>query len=196
MATYGQYNEPEEDDDLGYYPDGVKRTLTDDQIAIFRHSEVYSIVRKRQLLKESEEADLDERSEGEVSAVDDGNTNGAFSERVPAPPRIRKDTNAATTSVNPRTKRKRPAYSDVDDGYEREHPSRRIIRELDDVKVDVEVLDYGGEPSVATDTLEPRSQPAAVLPASKLSSAGPAHAPISGQPAKEGKKIWWPSLEP
>ena len=29
----------EEEDDLGYYPDGVKRTLTDAQIAIFRHTE-------------------------------------------------------------------------------------------------------------------------------------------------------------
>ncbi|KAI1328873.1 hypothetical protein F5Y16DRAFT_136701 [Xylariaceae sp. FL0255] len=36
---YG-YEEEENDDGLGYYSDGVKRTLTDEQIAIFRHSEL------------------------------------------------------------------------------------------------------------------------------------------------------------
>ncbi|KAI1483563.1 hypothetical protein F4774DRAFT_405568 [Daldinia eschscholtzii] len=37
----------EEDDGLGYYPDGVKRTLTDEQIAIFRHSEIESLRRAK-----------------------------------------------------------------------------------------------------------------------------------------------------
>ncbi|KAI1809914.1 hypothetical protein GGS20DRAFT_595374 [Poronia punctata] len=35
----------EEDNDLGYYPDGVKRTLTEEQIAIFRHSELETLRR-------------------------------------------------------------------------------------------------------------------------------------------------------
>ncbi|KAF7594970.1 hypothetical protein BBP40_007778 [Aspergillus hancockii] len=42
-------------DDLGYYPDGVKRTLTDEQIRIFRHSEIHSLLRERQLKEEEEE---------------------------------------------------------------------------------------------------------------------------------------------
>ncbi|KAI1314289.1 hypothetical protein F5Y03DRAFT_7303 [Xylaria venustula] len=37
--------EGEEDDELGYYPDGAKRTLTDEQIAIFRHSELEALRR-------------------------------------------------------------------------------------------------------------------------------------------------------
>ncbi|KAI1205434.1 uncharacterized protein F4807DRAFT_464721 [Annulohypoxylon truncatum] len=41
----GEYYEEEEDDGLGYYSDGVKRTLTDEQIAIFRHSELESLRR-------------------------------------------------------------------------------------------------------------------------------------------------------
>lgn len=40
-----EYYEEEEDDNLGYYPDGVKRTLTDEQIAIFRHSELEALKR-------------------------------------------------------------------------------------------------------------------------------------------------------
>ncbi|KAI0454897.1 hypothetical protein F5B21DRAFT_503922 [Xylaria acuta] len=43
-AGYYDYEE-EEDDGLGYYPDGVKRTLTDEQIAIFRHSELEALRR-------------------------------------------------------------------------------------------------------------------------------------------------------
>jgi len=35
----------EYDDYLGYYPDGTERTLTDEQIAIFRHSEVQKMIR-------------------------------------------------------------------------------------------------------------------------------------------------------
>ncbi|KAI1804716.1 hypothetical protein F4811DRAFT_552584 [Daldinia bambusicola] len=49
---YNQYYEEyeecyEEDDGLGYYPDGVKRTLTDEQIAIFRHSEIEALRRAK-----------------------------------------------------------------------------------------------------------------------------------------------------
>ncbi|KAI2622565.1 hypothetical protein GGR54DRAFT_69737 [Hypoxylon sp. NC1633] len=41
---YEEYYE-DEDDGLGYYPDGVKRTLTDEQIEIFRHSELEALSR-------------------------------------------------------------------------------------------------------------------------------------------------------
>ncbi|KAK1837251.1 hypothetical protein QBC39DRAFT_336572 [Podospora conica] len=48
-----EYDEgDEDDDDLGYYSDGVKRTLTDEQIAIFRHSELEKLRRE----KEAEDA--------------------------------------------------------------------------------------------------------------------------------------------
>ncbi|OHE96662.1 hypothetical protein CORC01_07979 [Colletotrichum orchidophilum] len=38
----------EEEDDLGYYHDGVKRTLTDEQIAMFRHSELETLKRDQE----------------------------------------------------------------------------------------------------------------------------------------------------
>lgn len=37
---------------MGYYDDGVKRTLTDQEIEIFRHSEIQSILRKRRIKEE------------------------------------------------------------------------------------------------------------------------------------------------
>ncbi|KAI0810259.1 hypothetical protein GGR55DRAFT_678855 [Xylaria sp. FL0064] len=52
--TDNYYHEGEEEDDgLGYYPDGVKRTLTDEQIVIFRHSELEALRRaERKTLKQ------------------------------------------------------------------------------------------------------------------------------------------------
>ncbi|KAH0562106.1 hypothetical protein GP486_003198 [Trichoglossum hirsutum] len=53
----------DEDDGLGYYPDGVKRTLTDAQIAIFRWSEVQSLLRaKKRRLGDLEGGDLGKSS--------------------------------------------------------------------------------------------------------------------------------------
>ncbi|KAI1267638.1 hypothetical protein F5Y18DRAFT_424764 [Xylariaceae sp. FL1019] len=55
IPAYGaivEYYEEDEDDGLGYYPDGVKRTLTDDQIAIFRHSELEALRRAEELSKQ------------------------------------------------------------------------------------------------------------------------------------------------
>ncbi|KAI5815427.1 hypothetical protein BZA77DRAFT_75417 [Pyronema omphalodes] len=46
---YYEYYDEEayEDDGLGYYPDGAKRTLTDVQIAIFRNSEVQELLKAK-----------------------------------------------------------------------------------------------------------------------------------------------------
>ncbi|KAK4181693.1 hypothetical protein QBC36DRAFT_39854 [Triangularia setosa] len=62
--------EEEEDDGLGYYPDGVKRTLTDEQIAIFRHSELEALRRGKPPSKPQEiTATLaEDLSEGEISS--------------------------------------------------------------------------------------------------------------------------------
>ncbi|KAJ9152125.1 hypothetical protein NKR23_g2610 [Pleurostoma richardsiae] len=40
---YEYFEEDDDDDGLGYYADGVKRTLTDEQIAMFRHSEMEAL---------------------------------------------------------------------------------------------------------------------------------------------------------
>lgn len=56
---------PEEDlgdDGLGWYSDGVKRTLTDEQIAMFRHTEFEQLIRKRRLQAEGEDEGEDDDS--------------------------------------------------------------------------------------------------------------------------------------
>ncbi|CAG8123289.1 unnamed protein product [Penicillium nalgiovense] len=67
LAVFPQENEETADEDLGYYPDGVKRTLTDEQIRIFRHSEIHALLRERQL--QADEAQYQARMQ---SSPDDG----------------------------------------------------------------------------------------------------------------------------
>ena len=42
----------ENQSDLGYYPDNVKRTLTDQQIQMFRHSEIQRLLSEKRALRE------------------------------------------------------------------------------------------------------------------------------------------------
>ncbi|KAG9201576.1 hypothetical protein G6514_005583 [Epicoccum nigrum] len=65
----------EEDASLGYYEDGTPRTLTDEQIAMFRHSEIQAIIRKRRHLRDngdngSEEGEAVESVVEEVAETD------------------------------------------------------------------------------------------------------------------------------
>lgn len=55
----------DQDDDLGYYPDGTKRTLTDEQIAIFRHSEIQRLL----LTKRREEEAAADRAADRMAVV-------------------------------------------------------------------------------------------------------------------------------
>ena len=54
-AILSQRPPQEADDGLGYYEDGVKRTLTDEQIRMFRHSEIQRLASERRAAKEAEE---------------------------------------------------------------------------------------------------------------------------------------------
>jgi hypothetical protein len=55
-----------EEDGLGYYEDGTKRTLTDEQIAIFRHSEIQALLRAR---RHAAEAKQDKEDSEEQEAL-------------------------------------------------------------------------------------------------------------------------------
>lgn len=45
----------EDDDSFGYYEDGNRRTLTDEQITMFRHSEIQELLRERRLQRDEED---------------------------------------------------------------------------------------------------------------------------------------------
>ncbi|PHH58928.1 hypothetical protein CDD81_4078 [Ophiocordyceps australis] len=67
-SAYTQHDEQmdqAEQDDLGYYHDGVKRTLTDEQINIFRQSELRDERRRQEqaLKAQSQSAHVDENQD-------------------------------------------------------------------------------------------------------------------------------------
>ncbi|PVH83425.1 hypothetical protein DL98DRAFT_558899 [Cadophora sp. DSE1049] len=87
------YEEEDIDDGLGYYEDGVKRTLTDEQIAIFRHSEIETLLRERrhaaeekehQKTYDAEEAVSDEVVVESKCSVPDDVEDGELEEESPA----------------------------------------------------------------------------------------------------------------
>ena len=186
-----------EDDGLGYYPDGVKRTLTDDQIAMFRHSEIYSILRERQVHKENLEAEGGEESvsmvfqpvqivkatassdeEGEVRS--DGEVKDALATIPEA---------ASQHAEDPQARKKRKLVdTDTGYGYGRKYASRSargFVRELDSATAQDEVLDYGEEPLTIGGAKDIEVATTQAVGQERESRARPS----------EGKKIWWPIIE-
>ena len=72
----GGHTEDLEDDGLGYYEDGTKRTLTDEQIAMFRHSEIQTLLRDHRHAQEAKQSASNGQemtvSAGEEIDVEDG----------------------------------------------------------------------------------------------------------------------------
>ncbi|KAJ9303093.1 hypothetical protein DTO271G3_467 [Paecilomyces variotii] len=73
----------EDDDGLGYYPDGVKRTLTDEQIRIFRHSEIHAILRERQLEEERRLQEVEDAAADKALEESDKDATGRSSVKGP-----------------------------------------------------------------------------------------------------------------
>ena len=187
-----------EDDDLGYYPDGVKRTLTDDQIAIFRHSEIYSILRERQVRKENLEAEGGEESESMISQPEQlvkATVSSDEAGEVRSDDEIKDPLSTipetASQIVEDTQARKKRKFGDTDTGYGhgRKYASRSargFVRELDSATAQEQVLDYGEEPSTVDGAKEVEVAATQVVEQERESRARPS----------EGKKIWWPVIEP
>ncbi|KAK7531029.1 hypothetical protein IWX49DRAFT_588072 [Phyllosticta citricarpa] len=166
----GASKEDPEDDGLGYYEDGVKRTLTDDEISIFRHSEVQRLYAR--LLEQASEAaerklaDLEALSksnepseEGEYEPQSDPTAATIVAEKVeeerPAEERKRSELKQEVEKDQGSEHRLSPQVTNNDAQAHKNGPKkrkrsdepehhtyRRIAREMDDVKaVNVE-LDY------------------------------------------------------
>ena len=185
-----------EDDDLGYYPDGTKRTLTDEQIAMFRHSEVYSILRERQVRKENLEADGGDQSETVASQPEGAEATTLPDEEqgVQTSPEA-KEVSTTVSETTPQHleanhlagKRKR-GDSNTGHVHGRKYASRStrgFVRELDSVAAEDQTLDYGEEPSIAEEVKENEF---AVPQAQEKDCQTQVRPP-------EGRRIWWPTLK-
>ena len=195
------------DDGLGFYPDGVKRTLTDEQIAMFRHSEIYALLRERRMMEENQDASSPEPKQNEAfnhvlnpaveaqrvlaeciegDEEDDDEEYAAF--LAAEQKQIQED---ATRSNR---KRKVDEYRIHRD---RKQSTRRIVREMDEAGADDTVLDYGDEP---------HDEETAVLQSLYEEDLGGVNTrkrmkygtkdgdSTSKTPAVQGRKIWWPAI--
>ncbi|KAI8276645.1 hypothetical protein K4K59_009693 [Colletotrichum sp. SAR11_240] len=111
----------EEDDGLGYYPDGVKRTLTDEQIAMFRHSEIEALRKEKEKAEERRSA----TSQADLEAGEVGDNDSAKEAATPQPPK-------------PKNKKKRKA------GKNKNHEPKPDLRKRtwDVVEAGLDSLDY------------------------------------------------------
>ena len=199
----------EDDDELGYYPDGVKRTLTDEQVAMFRHSEIYALLRQQQVRNENRDADSDPPSESavlkdagnqetkmRVKSTEDGTVDNQGSDDEAEYARFLEAEKRKAEAVHARKKRK---MNTGEGHHNRGRPMthRRIARELDDVAVSEQALDYGEESSIPTtvsgkvsmeDNMHPLDEPKQQLHDSERSTDRKHDLPA------EGRKIWWPII--
>jgi len=141
--------EEEDEDELGYYPDGAKRTLTNEQIAIFRHSEIQELIKQARLSDERERSispGVDPSREGSRSAgLDPPNKiSGKMSYKrkrawKTKPPKSKRGKRDSQPSLEQGVSRHDP-LDYMSEGEDRTH--RRKAREDDEQKAEDFELDY------------------------------------------------------
>ena len=164
---------------------------------MFRHSEIYSILRERQVRRENLETEGGDDSEVTVLEQDEVVKAIALSDEegeVQSDGKVQ-EVSATLSETGPQDlnnmhagqKRKR-ADADTSYAYGKRHASRSargFVRELDSSVVKDQILDYGDEPPTAENSKQ-----------SGFASARSAeHARESQARQVEGKKIWWPTIE-
>lgn len=174
-----------DDDGLGWYGDGVKRTLTDEQIEMFRHTERAQLElkqkRERRALQQDEGAAED--AVGEPAVPDDSGK----AVDVPAPPATKsgeqnqerteslsaRSDSARSTFNAPSDRRKREKEIPYDQRHKRKwekyvrgqdpvHGSltqRRLARELDEQQNESVDMDYGDDAAPGASRAAPPAAP-------------------------------------
>ena len=164
---------------------------------MFRHSEIYSILRERQVRKENLEAEGGDQFEATGSQQEEAAKATALLDEegeVQSDGEV-KEVSATLSeiasqnldAVDARKKRKR-ADTDTSYAYGKKHASRSargFVRELDSAVVEDQILDYGDEPSITENSKQSGLAAAQGVEHGRESQARPA----------EGKKIWWPIIE-
>lgn len=148
-------NPEDQDDGLGYYPDGVKRTLTDEQISMFRHSEIYSLLRQRQLKRERDETEADQISENSADKGVTANAQRLLEEDMDTDSDddeeyaqfLEAEQRQLRAQALKKKKKKKRKLDTPEVLGERVNPftARRIAREMDETIADNTTLEYGEE---------------------------------------------------
>lgn len=205
----------EDDDGLGYYPDGVKRTLTDEQIAMFRHSEIYSLFRKQQLQDEARDVDesakpgssnlgsMPDSASEVVKGLECGPSDDDDDERyIKFLEEEGKQMEADRKQMQAEHKTKKRKFGQVNSSKPHERPPthRRIARELDDAITSHDILNYDEENAENLDTpkepshgCEDYGSKSKDLISEASTTVHTTSATTPRDPSK-GRKIWWPTI--
>lgn len=209
------FEDDDDDDGLGYYPDGVKRTLTDEQIAMFRHSEIYSLFRKQQI--QDEACDLDEQVNSvplnmgsipisaDVVVQELGLGHGddideeEYLEFLEAE-RKQMEADKKRMEVEQKTKKRKFGRTKGSKPHDRAPTHRRIARELDDAITDHNVLNYDEENAETPDLPEEASHDSENKNSrlkgltSEASTTNHTISATALDDRPKGRKIWWPPI--
>ena len=163
---------------------------------MFRHSEIYSILRARQVHKENLEAEGGEESESMVSQPEqhvkatassdeegEVRSEGEVKDALATIPETASQHAEATQAW----KKRKLVDADTGYGYDKKYASRSdrgFVRELDSATAQDQVLDYGESPTV--DGAKEAEVAATQAVGQERESRG--------RPS-EGKTIWWPIIE-
>jgi hypothetical protein len=120
--------DPNDEDGLGYYPDGVKRTLTDADIEWFRARELHQM----RLQQERRDAERTEK-EAEMQGT---------RQSSPVQPEQKAHRVGEDVPYEDRKKRKWEGFIAGKDAVQGSLTHRRMARELDDQKVEAVEMDY------------------------------------------------------
>lgn len=168
----------EEDDGLGYYEDGMKRTLTDEQITMFRHSEIQQLLRQRRLQRERDADDDDN--------IDDM-SQSATSAQVHQPTNQKRSQSASKGSI----KRNWEQFVEQSDTNPDKFTHRRLARELDEQKAASVDLLYGDD----DDSTAPKTTNTSHLAAPRNGpSPQKSSAPAQSQSQSTKQAFHWPVL--
>ncbi len=159
---------------------------------MFRNSEIYALIRQRQVRKENEEAGFGVEAASATEnpkvtstdvpkdlIVDEGDSGEDEEEYL----RFLETEKRKAEANNERNKR-RKTRPDA-------HTHRRIARELDIVAVDEQMLDYDEGPSKSTEASNTDSQ----RHEDGLGEECHATAHQARDRRPEGRKIWWPCIQ-
>jgi len=168
---------------------------------MFRHSEIYAIIRERQVRRENADAETDEvRTPSPKPGTAAPNEQHAAFEKASDEEEeyarfLEAEQRAMQDIAARRKKRKR---STVEGDFERERmpTMRRIAREMDEAWAHDTVLDYGEEDAPTRKTSSQEQGLDAVNGRKSVSyEDGDMGSVITEQPpAREGRKIWWPVI--
>jgi Protein of unknown function (DUF3807) len=185
----------EAESDLGFYADGTPRTLTDEQIAIFRHSEIQALLlQRRKAAEEAKGSDVSQPIQGDLSdgEIDpNGHTAplAALENSNPGHgslPDHDEDDDAEYARFLEQeqqefaraTRRKRQKRNPKYDKADRTISTRRRIREMDAYHDSAQTLSYDDDAPIQNNR---DTQATAQIQAEQSRT-------------HEGRKIWWPQI--